>query len=163
MFWQRRTTLERPGRIARRQGPRARTSRDVPVRGRGPALLLFLVRRRSGWTVLECFRSQADMGKSSRERELQGLMGSFRKSRVNQQQELSPGRFTAGQDFGSAHGGDLGPFSLPLRGECAQATHSGRNARRTGRVRVTYLFRRREKLRFVPLLSFLPERPPGAQ
>ncbi len=64
--------------------------------------------------------------------------------------------------LGSAHGGDLWRFSLPLRGQRTRATHSGRIARRTGRVRVI-LLRGREKLLFVPLLFLLPERPPGAQ
>ena len=85
----------------------------------------------------------------------------MRKRRINQQPELLPGRFAAGQASVQRMVGISGVSPFRFGASSARAAPSGYAARRTGRVRVT-LFRGREKLFFVPLLAFPPEGPPGA-
>ena len=101
MFWQRRTTLERPRSFACRQVSPvelacAFNARAWPVRSS-----FSLARPRTGWTVLECFRSQADIGKSPLTAGFR-VTWEMRKRRVNQQPELSPTRFTTGRSWFSA-------------------------------------------------------------
>src|SRR5215203_7493756 len=88
-FGSARTTLERRHGIARRQGRALNPPLACSTRERGLALFFFSRPSAEWWTVLECFRSQADMGKSSRQGRSLRVSWELRKSRVNQQQELS--------------------------------------------------------------------------
>jgi hypothetical protein len=100
LFWQRRTTLERPRSFACRQVSRAELALAFSSRAWLGALLFVLSPvSRPGWTVLECFRSQADIGKSPLASGLQGLMGvggnagsiSKWNSRLRVSQRVGPG------------------------------------------------------------------------
>lgn len=106
------------------------------------------------------YRSQADIGKSSRKRELQGHRGVAE----------TPGQSAAGTLGRAIHighrlvqrmVGTSGVSPFRFRSEQHEATPPAQ-ARRTGRA-PRQLFAVGEKLFLVPLLSFLPERPPGAQ
>ena len=95
MFWQRRTTLERPRSFACRQVSHVELALTFNARAWPRALLFSLARLRTGWTVLECLRSQADIGKSP-------LTAGFR---VTGELAETPGQSAAGTLAHAFHNG----------------------------------------------------------
>ena len=144
--------MERPRSIARRQGPRAELCFRVQLAGvASPFLFFSSVRGVAGPCWSACALRQI-LGSHPANGSFK-VSWELRKSRVNQQQELSPTRFTTGGTWFSAW---WGPRAfLPSASERAAQGHSLRQrARRTGRVRVTDVLRQGKTfLRPTPLLS----------